>query len=75
MIRQAVTAMIMAAGFTLGIAGSAVAAPPTVVPSPGYDQRLVESRRALGSYHEHRPVVVVPHHPRRHIRRHDRHRR
>lgn len=58
----------------------AVAAPPTVVPSPGYDARLSESRRALAAgspyqryddrYHEPLPGYVTPRHPRRGWRHH-----
>ncbi|MBB5048928.1 CRISPR/Cas system-associated protein Csm6 [Rhodopseudomonas rhenobacensis] len=54
-----------------GLIGPAFAAPPTVTPSPGYDQRLIESRRELGAR-----VLVAPPEPvlRRH-RRAVRHRR
>jgi hypothetical protein len=36
--------------------GLALAAPPTVVPSPGYDARLQEQRKAAAST----PVVQAP---------------
>ncbi|ABD88760.1 hypothetical protein [Rhodopseudomonas palustris] len=53
--------MAIATALTLiGVAliGPALAAPPTVTPSPGYDRRLIESRRELGA----RVLVAPPHH-------------
>ena len=46
----------------------ATAAPPTVVPSPGYDARLQEQRAALQRAETHRgyqPVHRRPHKPHR----------
>jgi hypothetical protein len=45
------------------LAGSAMAAPPTVVPSPGYDARLQEQRAASQAVQSPRPAYVPP--PRR----------
>ena len=44
-------AVILALAMTLGggILASAHAAPPTVTPSPGYDARLQESRKAMST--------------------------
>ena len=47
---------------------SAIAAPPTVVPSPGYDARLQEQRAALQRAEARRryePVYRRPHKPHR----------
>jgi hypothetical protein len=44
----------------------AVAAPPTVTPSPGYDARLQEQRAAQTVYEPVRPVKPVS---RRHVKR------
>jgi plasmid stabilization system protein ParE len=75
MIRHLVGAAAMAAGIGLAATVQALAAPPTVVPSPGYERRLVESRKALGSYYyDEGPVVVAPRGHRRHGRSHGRHR-
>ena len=53
----------------LGLSGSiAHAAPPTVVPSPGYDARLQEQHKALSSTST--PTVVQPTHPVTPPRRH-----
>ena len=50
----------------------AIAAPPTVVPSPGYDARLQEQRAALQRAEAERryePVYRRPHKPHRHVPR------
>jgi hypothetical protein len=58
---------ILAAGGCL-LAAPAVAAPPTVSPSPGYDARLQEQHGAMSNqgveYRTHRPRLH------RHVRRH-----
>jgi len=56
------------------LGGSALAAPPTVTPSPGYDARLQESRKATAATSNQPPTsanapATPPHHPRR-IRTH-----
>lgn len=40
---------LMSALFACAVAAPALAAPPTVTPSPGYDARLAEQRRVLQS--------------------------
>jgi hypothetical protein len=64
-------ALVMAAVAALGgftSAGPAHAAPPTVVPSPGYDARLQEQRNARVV---HEPVVPVERPvTRRHVKHH-----
>ncbi len=48
----------------------AIAAPPTVTPSPGYDARLQEQRAAQTYYAPvSEPVVRYPRPPRHHARR------
>ena len=50
----------------------AIAAPPTVVPSPGYDARLQEQRAALqraDAQRGHEPVYRRPHKPHRRVPR------
>jgi hypothetical protein len=77
MIRAFVVgATAIAVGIGVSTIAPAIAAPPTAVPSPGYDQRLVESRRALGtsSYYHEGPVVVVPRGHRTYDPRYGRHR-
>jgi hypothetical protein len=59
---------LVAFGAGAWLTAPAAAAPPTVVPSPGYDARLQE-QRAVQSYGE--PVVRAPrlahrHHAKRH---------
>jgi len=52
----------------LAIAGAplkASAAPPTVVPSPGYDARLEEQRKANAGTSVVAPVAPSPHLPRK----------
>jgi hypothetical protein len=65
-------ALVLVMGFNT--IAPAIAAPPTAVPSPGYDRRLVESRRALGGYssYDDRTVVVAPRGHHRYDRRHGR---
>jgi hypothetical protein len=71
MIRRLVGAS--AAAMALWVGASALAAPPTVVPSPGYDSRLIESRRAHRSYYDDEgPVIVAPRGHRKHNRGHGR---
>src|SRR4051794_13614051 len=48
-------ALSLLGGSTLIVPANA--APPTVTPSPGYDARLQEQRRAWGMHH--RPVLPV----------------
>jgi hypothetical protein len=71
MITRLVGAAAMAAWIGVSAMVPASAAPPTAVPSPGYERRLIESRRALGSsdsrYDESR--IVVPHQRRGYDRR------
>lgn len=50
-------------------AGSVRAAPPTVVPSPGYDARLQEQRAAAASSERAAPAAK-PVQPRHHRSRH-----
>ncbi|HEY0330610.1 MAG TPA: hypothetical protein VGC77_16115 [Rhodopseudomonas sp.] len=55
--RIAIAAIVTLLG--AGLSGPARAAPPTVTPSPGYDQRLIDSsRRDLGA----RVLVPPPGH-------------
>jgi hypothetical protein len=49
------TASVIAAVVVTALLTPALAAPPTVVPSPGYDARLQESRKATTH-----PIVVDP---------------
>jgi len=66
-MRKICIACIAFAAFT----AAAHAAPPTVVPSPGYDARLQE-QRAASSKATSEPVAkqVAPrHHKHRHVRR------
>lgn len=51
-------AWLIIASFTCVIGTPAGAVPPTVTPSPGYDARLAEQRRALQSPQP--PVVEMP---------------
>jgi hypothetical protein len=53
---------LASAALILGSAFIAHAAPPTVVPSPGYDARLQEQRKAMGSSSSAviDPAPVVP---------------
>jgi hypothetical protein len=52
-----------------GAAGPAVAAPPTVQYSPGYDMRLAEARRAA-QLASQQPLIVEPRARRRHHHHH-----
>jgi hypothetical protein len=45
-MKQFCGAIALGAALIGALAGSAIAAPPTVVPSPGYDARLQEQRAA-----------------------------
>jgi hypothetical protein len=45
-MKQFCGAIALGAALIGAFAGSAIAAPPTVVPSPGYDARLQEQRAA-----------------------------
>ena len=59
-MKRSCTRVAIAAAIALGgwaCAAPAVAAPPTVTPSPGYDARLQESRAAPKVY---APVVPDP---------------
>jgi hypothetical protein len=60
--RMAMTALAMA---SIGVS-AAQAAPPTAVPSPGYDARLQEQHAAMSRAYV--PLMPAPP-PRRHIRR------
>ncbi len=51
-------AWLITALFACVIAAPARAVPPTVTPSPGYDARLAEQRRALQSSQP--PVIEKP---------------
>jgi hypothetical protein len=51
------TVSAIAALMVAGTLAPVFAAPPTVVPSPGYDARLQESRKAAAATH---PAVVDP---------------
>ena len=71
MIRPLAACAALAVVLGFNAIAPAIAAPPTVVPSPGYDRRLVESRKALGSsYYDEGRVVVAPRAYRGHVRRH-----
>jgi hypothetical protein len=48
------------------LAGPAMAAPPTVVPSPGYDARLQEQRAALQRAESPKPSYAPRRKPRPH---------
>jgi hypothetical protein len=62
-------ALAMAAVAALGaVAGPARAAPPTVVPSPGYDARLQEQRNARVVHEPALPVERPVY--RRHVKHH-----
>lgn len=75
MIQRLLGATALVASIGFGAIASALAAPPTVVPSPGYDSRLIESRRVLGSSYDNQgPVVLAPRGHRRHGRGHGRNR-
>jgi hypothetical protein len=77
MIRRLVGASATAMAVWVGssVLAPVLAAPPTVVPSPGYDSRLIESRRAyLSYYYDEGPMVVAPRGHRNHNRGHGRHR-
>ena len=72
---RTVTFMSVAIGSALmignfGAASRAVAAPPTVQYSPGYDMRLAEARRAA-QLASQRQLIVVPYVKRRHHHHHD----
>jgi hypothetical protein len=55
-MKQFCAAIALGAALFGGAAvGPAIAAPPTVVPSPGYDARLQEQRAAQAAQ-SHRPV-------------------
>jgi hypothetical protein len=64
------TALIIAALVVL-LGGPALAAPPTVPPSPGYDARLQESRKpaAVSADQLSIPPSTPPTVPRHHARR------
>lgn len=53
-------------------ASSAHAAPPTVVPSPGYDARLQEQRDAMSARPSGQVTPVTPRTKPRHHKRHPR---
>lgn len=59
--RRALAAAVLAAGL-LAPPAMVMAAPPTVVPSPGYDLRLQESRRARAAEPGYRraPAEIAP---------------
>jgi hypothetical protein len=62
--------LAVAAGAALGgwvSMAPAQAAPPTVTPSPGYDARLQEQRRAAAVYQPEEPVAKPV--PRRRLKR------
>jgi hypothetical protein len=48
------------------LAGPATAAPPTVVPSPGYDARLQEQRAASQAVEAPKPAYIPRRKPRPH---------
>lgn len=58
----AIAALLVVAGAPL----KANAAPPTVTPSPGYDARLEEQRKANARTSVVAPVAPSPHLPRKH---------
>ena len=66
-------AIALAAALTGGACiGPVMAAPPTVVPSPGYDARLQEQRAALQraeAQRGHEPVYRRTHKPQRRLPR------
>ena len=61
---------IICAALAAFVTASAQAAPPTVVPSPGYDARLQEQRAASAAASASVAKQVAPrHHRHRHVRR------
>jgi hypothetical protein len=62
--RAAVLENLVLAGGSVLIARRASAAPPTMMPSPGYDARLAESRRARAI--ADRAPMPIERSPRRH---------
>ena len=63
----------MLAAIAACCATSAHAAPPTVVPSPGYDARLQEQRAAMSARSGGQAAPVTPQLKPRHHKRHKRH--
>ena len=66
------TVSAIAALIVAGTLAPVLAAPPTVVPSPGYDARLQESRKAAAATHSTAVDPATPwtptpprHHPKR----------
>ena len=53
----------------LAASGQALAAPPTVTPSPGYDARLQEQRKAASTANVADPIAPAPRHRRHHTKR------
>jgi hypothetical protein len=68
-MRRISTALWSVAALALGSVAASYAAPPTAVPSPGYDARLQESRAAsrVPTFEPVAPAprLVVPHRPKR----------
>jgi hypothetical protein len=61
---------IICAALAAFVTASAQAAPPTVVPSPGYDARLQEQRAASAAASTPVARQAAPrHHRHRHVRR------
>jgi hypothetical protein len=67
-MKQFYRAIALGAALIGAVAGPAMAAPPTVVPSPGYDARLQEQRAA--SQRAERPKPIYDPAPRRKPRPH-----
>ena len=59
-MRRISTVLWLVAALALGSVASSHAAPPTVVPSPGYDARLQESRAPSRAPTYYEPVMPAP---------------
>jgi hypothetical protein len=67
MYRRSAAIAVLALATVGGSLSQVGAAPPTVTPSPGYDARLQEQRKAAANAEpvEPAPVPVVRRHPKR----------
>jgi hypothetical protein len=65
-MKQSCGAIALGAALIGALAGSAMAAPPTVVPSPGYDARLQEQRAASQRAEQPKPTYDPRRKPRPH---------
>jgi hypothetical protein len=64
-MKQFYVAAVLGAAVSV-LAGPAMAAPPTVVPSPGYDARLQEQRAAAQAAESPKPAYVPRRKPKPH---------